>query len=159
MAGGLLALVIIGGSAFLIQVFRSPEEAPPSVTTALTPSQVHIPTVTSGETLATVIGGIIGQPTSFGAAALAQTSQAQTVRASAEVAPTQTALTLDAEINSLFAHGRRVFYDEFVDNRNTWFTGGFQASELGLIEEGVFKVLWTGHGTSLNVSSTVTDSR
>ncbi len=62
MAVGLLALVVIGGSAFLIQVFRSPEEVPPSVATALTPSYVRIPTVTPGETSATAIDGIIGQP-------------------------------------------------------------------------------------------------
>ncbi len=148
MAVGLLALVVIGGSAFLIQVFRSPEEVPPSVATALTPSYVRIPTVTPGETSATASGGIIGQPPPLGAAALAQTSQAQTTQASAEVAPTQTALALDAEINSLFANARRVFYDEFVDNRNAWFTGEFQEIELDLIEDGVFKVLWTGRGTS-----------
>ncbi len=147
-AVGLLALVAIGGSAFLIQVFRSSEEAPLSAATALTPPPDRTTTFMLQQASATAISGIIGQPTPLGAAALLQTSQAQTAQALAEIAPTQTAVALDAEVSSLFAHARQIFYDEFVDNRNAWFTGEFQEIELDLIEDGVFKVLWTGRGTS-----------
>lgn len=94
---------------------------------------------------ATPVVGVAGQPTPLGAAALARTSQAQTAQAQA---PTQTAQAVEAEVSSLFASSRRVFYDEFVDNRNAWFTGVFQEIELDLIEDGVFKVIWTGRGTS-----------
>jgi hypothetical protein len=66
----------------------------------------------------------------------------------AQAAPTQTAVALEAEINALFASARRVFYDEFVDNRNAWFTGVFREIECDWIEDGVFKVLWTDRGTS-----------
>jgi hypothetical protein len=148
MAVALLALVVIGSRAFLIQLFRSPEAAPPSVATVLTPSPARTTTFVLQKASATAIGGIIGQPTPLGAAALAQIAQAQTAQALTEIAPTQTAAALDAEVSTLFAHARQVFYDEFVDNRNAWFTGEFQEIELDLIEDGVFKVLWTGRGTS-----------
>lgn len=53
-----------------------------------------------------------------------------------------------AETAALFAAARQVFFDQFVDNRNNWFTGQFTDQENDVIEGGVFKVLWSGKGTS-----------
>ncbi|MCX7859492.1 MAG: zinc-ribbon domain-containing protein [Chloroflexus sp.] len=153
---GLVALVIVGGGIGWALINRSS-------TATITPTATATPRparTTTPQPTASPIGGVVGQPTPLGAAALARTSQAQTAQAQALLAPTQTAQAqallaptqtaqaLEAEVSALFAASRRVFYDEFVDNRNAWFTGVFQEIELDLIEDGVFKVLWTGRGTS-----------
>lgn len=150
---GLIGLLIIGGGIWLVLLNRPTITASTTTVTA-TPRQAV--NATSLPT-ATPVVGVAGQPTPLGAAALARTSQAQTAQAQAPtqtaqaqalLAPTQTAQAVEAEVSGLFASSRRVFYDEFVDNRNAWFTGVFQEIELDLIEDGVFKVIWTGRGTS-----------
>ncbi|MGB9739002.1 MAG: family 16 glycoside hydrolase [Chloroflexus sp.] len=95
---------------------------------------------------ATPVTGVARQPTPLEATTLIRTAQAGTAQAIQIV--TQTAHALEIEIAALFAGARRVFYDEFVDNRNAWFTGVFQEVELDVIEDGVFKVFWTGRGAS-----------
>ncbi len=95
---------------------------------------------------ATPLTGIASQPTPLEATTLACTDQACTAQA-IQIA-TQTMQALAMEVAALFAGARRVFYDEFADNRNAWFTGVFQEVELDVIEDGVFKVFWTGRGTS-----------
>lgn len=155
---GLIGLLIVGGGIWLVLMNRPTTTANPTATprqpATATPRQPA--TVTPLPTDTPVVG-VAGQPTPLGAAALARTSQAQTAQAQAPtqtaqaqalLAPTQTAQAVEAEVSSLFASSRRVFYDEFVDNRNAWFTGVFQEIELDLIEDGVFKVIWTGRGTS-----------
>lgn len=72
------------------------------------------------------------------ATALAETAQARTATAQ------QTIL----EVNALFAEARQAFRDEFVDNRNAWFTGVFREIETNTIEDGVFKVHWSDRGSS-----------
>lgn len=79
-----------------------------------------------------VAGGVGG-----GAASQVQTAQAAT----AVVAGT-------AETEALFAQAAVAFQDEFVDNRNAWFVGVFNEIETDRIEDGVFKVIWAGEGTS-----------
>jgi hypothetical protein len=83
-----------------------------------------------------------------------QTAETQQAQATIAAARTSTAersaqtATATAEIAALYPAGREVFRDEFVDNRNFWFTGVFQEIETDLIEDGVFKVRWAGKGTS-----------
>jgi len=153
IAIGLIGLVIVGGGISFALTNRSATTASPSTATAT----LRQPETATGvpQPSATPLSGVIGQPTPIGAAALARATQAQTAQAQALRAPTQTAqaltqtaLVIEAEVNALFAESRRVFYDEFIDNRNAWFTGIFQEIELDLIEDGVFKVFWTGKGTS-----------
>ncbi len=153
---GLIGLLVVGRGIWLVLMNRPTTTATTTIVTA-TPRQAA--TATPLPT-ATPVVGVAGQPTPLGAAVLARTSQAQTVQAQALLAPTQTAQAqvllaptqtaqaIEAEVSALFANSRRVFYDEFVNNRNEWFTGVFQEIELDLIEDGVFKVIWTGRGTS-----------
>lgn len=91
------------------------------------PTQGPTPAGTGG-----VAGGVAG-----GAASQVQTIQAAT----AVVAGT-------AETEALFAEAAVAFQDEFVDNRNAWFVGVFNEIETDRIEDGVFKVIWAGEGTS-----------
>jgi hypothetical protein len=63
-------------------------------------------------------------------------------------AETAAALQATAEIEQILGAGRVVFSDEFVDNRNAWFTGVFEEIETDVIEDGVFKVIWTGASSS-----------
>lgn len=161
---GLIGLLIVGGGILLVLLNRPTITASTATATA-TPRQPATATprqaaIATSLPTATPVVGVAGQPTPLGAAALARTSQAQTAQAQALLAPTQTAQAqmllaptqtaqaVEAEVSGLFASSRRVFYDEFVDNRNAWFTGVFQEIELDLIEDGVFKVIWTGRGTS-----------
>lgn len=158
---GLIGLLIVGGGIWLVLLNR-PTTTTSIATATATPRQPATATPRQAATAtllptATPVVGVVGQPTPLGAAALARTSQAQTAQALAPtqtaqalalLAPTQTAQAVEAEVSGLFASSRRVFYDEFVDNRNAWFTGVFQEIELDLIEDGVFKVIWTGRGTS-----------
>ncbi|MEI7771940.1 MAG: family 16 glycoside hydrolase [Chloroflexales bacterium] len=48
----------------------------------------------------------------------------------------------------MLASGKQIFKDEFVDNRNSWFTGTFNDIETDKIEGGVFKVIWKADSTS-----------
>jgi hypothetical protein len=87
---------------------------------------------------------------------------AEVSQATATAAPTVTpdpgpALTAEAatavvvrtaEAEALLAEATLVFQDEFVDNRNAWFVGVLNELETDLIEDGVFKVIWSGKGTS-----------
>lgn len=66
----------------------------------------------------------------------------------AKVVATNIAVTATADHERLAARAKLVFRDEFVDNRNAWYTGVFQEIETNLIEDGVFKVRWAGRGTS-----------
>ncbi|HMQ35498.1 MAG TPA: hypothetical protein PKD53_32610, partial [Chloroflexaceae bacterium] len=84
----------------------------------------------------TGVGGVVGGGPG-GAAAQVQTAQAAT----AVVAGT-------AAAEALFAEASVVFADEFVDNRNAWFVGVFNEIETDIIEDGVFKIIWAGRGTS-----------
>jgi len=93
------------------------------------PTRAAIPTTPSG-------GGILGGVNPDAAAV--RTAEAATAEASA----------VNAEVAGLIASGRKIFYDELVDNRNAWFTGVFQKIENDKIEGGVFKVIWSGNGTS-----------
>ncbi len=43
---------------------------------------------------------------------------------------------------------QQVFRDDFVDNRNAWFTGVFNEIETNTIEDGFFKIGWTASGAS-----------
>jgi hypothetical protein len=82
------------------------------------------------------------------ATAQAATASAQAAGATAEAATATAVVAATAEAEQLFARARQVFRDQFVDNRNAWYTGVFQAIETNTIEAGVFKVNWTGRGTS-----------
>jgi len=66
----------------------------------------------------------------------------------AKVEATNIAVTATADHERLTARAKLIFRDEFVDNRNAWYTGLFQEIETNLIEDGVFKVNWAGRGTS-----------
>jgi len=68
-------------------------------------------------------------------------------RAATSAAATAAALA-SATVSALRAAASEIFRDGFVDNRNAWFTGVFQEVERNTIEEGVFKVSWTGKGSS-----------
>lgn len=81
-------------------------------------------------------GGVVGGGAA-GAADLVQTAQAATA-----VAAT------GAATDDIFASATEVFRDEYVDNRNDWFVGTVSDIETDTIEDGVFKVIWTGKGTT-----------
>lgn len=76
------------------------------------------------------------------------TTQARTATAQAQAHASATALAATAVAEELFGRGLVIFRDEFVDNRNAWYTGVFQEIETNTIEDGVFKVQWSGRGTS-----------
>ena len=95
------------------------------------------PTVSGG-------GGIVGGGVGGGASAV-QTAEAQTAEA---LQATEALLQATAEIEQIYGASRVVFNDEFVDNRNNWFTGVFQEIETDVIEDGVFKVIWQGASSS-----------
>lgn len=80
--------------------------------------------------------------------AQAATASAQAAGATAEAATATAVVAATAEAEQLFARARQVFRDQFVDNRNAWYTGVFQDIESNTIADGVFKVNWTGRGTS-----------
>ncbi len=82
---------------------------------------------------------------SSGVAGAVQTTIAATVQAGLGGGDTTVAT---AEAEAIFASGRQIFRDEFVDNRNNWFTGVFREIERNTIEEGVFKVAWFADGFS-----------
>lgn len=115
------------------------------------PTQESIPTIPSLDDLPTVPpvvptstsgGGIVGGGVVPGGGA----SQVQT--AEAQAAAQQTATAAIAEAEAIIASGKQIFHDEFVDNRNSWFTGVFEQKETDKIEGGVFKVIWSDEGTS-----------
>jgi|GEM_PF-756357 len=123
----------------------------PAATEAAAPTvDLVAPTSSGGTTLGATpeaqpttagAGGIVGGVAGSGAGE-AQTAAAAT----AEVL--QVAAEATAEAQQLFANARQVFNEEFVDNRNNWFTGVFQEIEEDRIEDGVFKVIWSGKGFS-----------
>jgi hypothetical protein len=88
------------------------------------------------------------RPTATATPDATATAGAQAATATAEASATAAALAATAEAEQLFARARPVFRDEFVDNRNAWYTGIFQSIETNTIEDGVFKVSWGGRGTS-----------
>mgnify|MGYP005848190711 FL=1 len=137
-----ILVLVIGGTALVTWTSRrspvAPLVAPTASVTSLPPSPTAIRSVDS-------------QSTSSDTVSVTQTAQARTAQALVQMAATQTATALQAELTALFANAQRVFYDEFVDNRNAWFIGVFQDIELNLIEDGVFKVLWSGKNTSYEV--------
>lgn len=137
-----LVLIIIGSAALVTWMNRRPIVAPLVAPTASGTSLPPSPTA---------IRSANSQSTSSDAVGMTQTDQARTAQALVQMAATQTATALQTELTALFANAQRVFYDEFVDNRNAWFTGVFQDIELNLIEDGVFKVLWSGKDSSYEV--------
>jgi hypothetical protein len=117
-----------------------PTEAPVATEEIPAPTAADIPTAeptSSG-------GGIVGGVNAGGAAqiATAEAATAQVVAATAEIEQA------NAELATLLASGKQIFQDEFVDNRNNWFTGTFNDIETDKIEDGVFKVIWAGDSTS-----------
>lgn len=92
------------------------------------------------------------------AEAIAQTATAQratetasadaTATAAVQSATQQAVITATAVASALYPAVNEIFRDEFVDNHNLWFTGVFQEVETDLIEDGRFKVRWSGKGTS-----------
>lgn len=63
----------------------------------------------------------------------------------------QAALQATVEAQQLFVSAKLIFSDEFVDNRNNWFTGSFSEEERDIIKDGVFQVHWSGKGTSFEL--------
>ena len=104
---------------------------PPETTIEAAPTTEVAPTSGAG-------GGVVGGVAGTGGAGQVQTAQAAT----AEI------LAATAESEQLFSGAREIFKDEFVDNRNAWFTGVFQEIETDKIEDGVFKVIWAGADSS-----------
>ncbi|MFV9506099.1 MAG: family 16 glycoside hydrolase [Oscillochloridaceae bacterium umkhey_bin13] len=137
IVSGVIAL-LGAGCMFVIVIFyltQGPRPAQVEVGTAMV--LVATESATSVAVPTAVGGGVLGGSTVGGAASVAQTAQAAT----AEAIATSTA-------EALLAEARLIFRDEFVDNRNAWFTGVFQEIETNLIEDGVFKVIWSADGTS-----------
>jgi hypothetical protein len=87
----------------------------------------------------------LATPGRSGGAAAVQTSIAATVQAALGDGE---ALVATAEAEVLFALATQLFRDEFVDNRNQWFTGVFREIERNTIEDGVYKVTWFADGFS-----------
>lgn len=81
-----------------------------------------------------------------------RTAEVATATAAAERAAAQATATViaaaTATMQAYYESGTRVFRDEFVDNRNNWFTGRFNDAETNRIEGEVFKVIWDARGTS-----------
>jgi hypothetical protein len=120
-------------------------------TIAALPTLEPLPTLPSLATLPPIAtsesgGGITGGGIPGGAAGGDEAVPLQTQQAEAAIEATAVAATAEAE--ALFANATQVFRDEFVDNRNNWFTGVFQEIETDLIEDGVFKVIWAADGSS-----------
>ncbi len=120
----------------------TPTKAPAATEEIPAPTEADIPTVepTSGGG-----GGIVGGVSAGGAAEVATAAAA-----TAQVAIIATAEVdqANADLAALLASGKQIFRDEFVDNRNSWFTGSFNDIETDKIEDGVFKVIWAGESTS-----------
>jgi hypothetical protein len=85
------------------------------------------------------------------ATAAAQVAADEQATAAAQVGQATAIAQATAETAALFANARQVFFDEFVDNRNNWFTGQWSDQETDVIEGGVFKVLWSGAGASFEL--------
>ncbi|NNJ11934.1 zinc-ribbon domain-containing protein [Chloroflexales bacterium ZM16-3] len=111
----------------------SPTDEIPAPTAANIPDAA--PTTTGGG----IIGGVNVD------AAAARTAEAATAQVVAVTAQSEQA---SAALASILASGKQIFKDDFVDNRNRWFTGVFEDIETDTIEGGVFKVNWTAKGTS-----------
>lgn len=83
-------------------------------------------------------------PGRSGSAATVQTSIAATVQAALGGGEAAAATA----IAEPFLEANQVFREEFVDNRNQWFTGVFREIERNTIEDGVFKITWLADGFS-----------
>lgn len=137
-AGGLELPTEVGGAGGLIAT-SEPAEVPttaPATTLGNTPEAVPTTAGAGG-----IVGGVAGA-----SADPIQTAAAQTAEAQAAVG--QAAAAATAEIEQIFAQASVAFSDEFVDNRNNWFTGVWEEIEEDRIEGGVFKVIWSGKGFS-----------
>ncbi len=125
-------------------------ETPISITTPLPGTTAEVQEqVTSGPTSGP--GGIVNSGGELSAAQVAQTAHAAQTAAAVQGAQTTEVAQIaqaQTELAQILASGQRVFRDEFVDNRNAWFTGVFQEVEDNKIEGGVFKVIWSADGTS-----------
>jgi hypothetical protein len=104
------------------------------------PTLGALPTIASAATIDPA-----ATPGRSGSAAAVQTSIAATVEAALGVGEE---LVATAEAELIFASAREIFRDEFVDNRNNWFTGVFREIERNTLEDGVFKVSWFADGFS-----------
>lgn len=121
------------GSGLIVPTLEAIPTRPPESTIEAAPTTEAAPTAVGG-------GGVAGGAIGGGAAGA---SQAQTAEAAAAQA-----LEATAEIGQLFSGASEVFKDEFVDNRNAWFVGVWEEIETDKIEDGVFKVIWAGNGSS-----------
>ncbi|NJN15561.1 MAG: hypothetical protein HC822_04330 [Oscillochloris sp.] len=115
-----------------------PTAVPQQATTAATVAAPTAAPTNSGS--GGIVGGVVGGNTSVNTVATAE--------AATTIALQQEQAVATAEIEQLYAGANQLFYDEFVDNRNAWFTGVFQEIETDVIEDGVFKVIWTANGSS-----------
>jgi len=104
---------------------------PPETTIEAAPTTEVAPTTGAG-------GGVVGGVAGTGGAGQVQTA----------VAATAQVVAATAESEQLFSGAREIFKEEFVDNRNAWFTGVFEEIETDTIEDGVFKVSWSGADSS-----------
>lgn len=120
-----------------LEAVATPELAP---TPAARPTLRPLATPEAGATLAP-----LATPERGAVAGAVQTSIAATVQAGLNSGEA-TAATAEAE--AIFASATQIFRDEFVDNRNQWFTGVFREIERNTIEDGVFKVTWFADGFS-----------
>ncbi|PDV99772.1 hypothetical protein [Candidatus Chloroploca asiatica] len=102
------------------------------------PSITALPTfeATLTPTMIMMTPTIVGTPTPT-ARELMATTQAEEARIEAT--------TLAAQRQEV---AQQVFRDDFVDNRNAWFTGVFNEVETNTIEDGFFKIAWTASGAS-----------
>lgn len=107
----------------------TPTDEPATVTDEIPrPTAANIPTLAPTSTGGGIVGGVNAD------ASAVRTAEAATAEA--------------GQVAALIASSKEIFRDEFVDNRNRWFTGVFEDIETDTIEDGVFKVSWTAKGTS-----------
>jgi hypothetical protein len=85
------------------------------------------------------------------AAGQAQQDEAATAAAAQAQQDEAAAAAVVATEQALTAGATQAFHDEFVDNRNAWFTGRFNDNETNLIENGVFRVLRDTKGSSFEL--------
>ncbi|WP_370650032.1 family 16 glycoside hydrolase [Oscillochloris sp. ZM17-4] len=137
LGGGIVPVPTREGGGGIVPVPTREGDAPTDEIPA--PTAANIPTAAPTSTGGGIIGGV--NPNAE-AARTAEAATAQVVAATAQAEQT------NAEVASLIASAKQVFKDEFVDNRNRWFTGVFEDIETDTIEDGVFKVSWAAKGTS-----------
>ena len=132
----IVAGLIWGGLRFTNGASRLISTAPMATNT---PTVIDTPTATPSPT---------ATPDSAATATASAQAAALATTATAEVAAIVAATTETADLAERL---EPIFVEEFVDNRNFWFTGQFNDLETNAIDEGFFKVWWAGRGTSYEV--------